>query len=155
MLERGGALEAVASHALADAGFDPIERDVNVRGHGLHVPLVASDTRGRRVPVELSGAYTVSQSGLARSDLLWRTIGRLAVLGTTGLGPALVVTTDLPPARSAGDRALRALGPDVLLDVVVPFDAGGTERLTRYASGDRGPLAGFWSEAEVARRSLF
>ena len=65
----------------------------------------------------LCGAYSATRPGLRRPEVLWRALGVAAVLHEAraadpdrhDLGPLVLLSTDLPPERSAGDRALRAV----------------------------------------------
>jgi len=63
----------------------------------------------------------------------------------------LVLTSNLPKPGSPGDRALRAVGPRVIFDVVELYDPAGLGRLRYYAEAqDPSPLPGFWTESELA-----
>ena len=68
-----------------------------------------------------------------------------------GRAPFVVLTTQLPRAGSEADRALRAPGPGGIFDAVDLLSATARARLAAYAAGGAArPLAGFWSEADVA-----
>jgi site-specific DNA-methyltransferase (adenine-specific) len=101
---------------------------------GLTVDWAATDAAQREWLVIVAGGSTVARSGLRRSDVLFRTLGEAAVL--TGAGHrVLVLTTDLPPARSAPLAALRAARGAQLVDVVELGVSGAAARLAVYASG--------------------
>jgi site-specific DNA-methyltransferase (adenine-specific) len=145
-----GAAHALAEQVLERAGFRVVGRNQKVAGHGLSVGVVAVDARGGEWYVDLTGAYTTTRAGLARNDTLWRCLGRLGVLAAKGFAPVLVLTSHLPAPRSAGDRALRSLGPTGFFDAIEALDGEGCRRLARYAEGDhRRPLPGFWTAAEL------
>jgi hypothetical protein len=90
-------------------------------------------------------------SGLTRTDTLWKCLGRAAVLHAASRRPLVLLTSDLPPRRSTGDKALRQLGPATVHDAVAMLDPVGRARLARYAAGEARatPLEGFWSAAEL------
>jgi hypothetical protein len=71
-----------------------------------------------------------------------------------GMGPLVVLTTQLPRPGTEADRALRAPGPGGIFDVVDLGPGGmadGTARLAAYARSRGGaPLPGFWSERDLA-----
>ena len=123
----GAALD-VAEHMLVAAGFAVVERRRRLPRLGLTVDLVVDDTTGRRWSVDVSGALTVARGGRARTDELWRAIGRASVLRHAGYGPVLLLTSHPP---RADDRALRAAG----LDAVVLTAPDASARLRRYATG--------------------
>jgi site-specific DNA-methyltransferase (adenine-specific) len=101
---------------------------------GLSVDWVATDAAKREWLVIVAGASTVVRTGLRRSDVLFRTLGEAGVL--TGAGHrVLVLTTDLPPTRSAPMAALRAARGASLVDVVELGAPGAAARLAVYASG--------------------
>ncbi|MGE0794948.1 MAG: hypothetical protein AB7O29_06315, partial [Acidimicrobiia bacterium] len=53
--------------------------------------------------------------------------------------------------RSEADRALRLAGPGTVFDAVELHDDAGADRLRRYAEGSvPGPIAGFWTAADLA-----
>ena len=55
---------------------------------------------------------------MARSETVWRALGRAHVLAAGGHAPFVVLTTQLPRAGTEADRALRAPGPGGIFDVV-------------------------------------
>ncbi len=102
---------------------------------GVGVDFRARDAAGRLWLFELCGAYSTTRPGLRRPDVLWRALGKAGVLhqarlaepDRTDLGPLILLSTDLPAARSAGAKALRcARSPDgagPVHDVVELLDA--------------------------------
>jgi hypothetical protein len=97
----------VAEDLLVAAGFTVVERDLRLPKLGLTVDLVVEDTAGRRWYVDVSGALTVTRAGLARTDEVWRAIGRASVLRDHGHGPVLLLSSHLPQGK---DKALAAAG---------------------------------------------
>ncbi|HLH27446.1 MAG TPA: site-specific DNA-methyltransferase, partial [Acidimicrobiales bacterium] len=152
-VDLGAALELRASGAkaldvaealLRACGFCQIERGVRLRDLGLAVDFRALDAEGGVWLFEMCGAFSATRAGLRRPDLLWRTLGKAAVLHesrpheTAGrLGPLVLLTTDVPPTGSAAGRALAAAqGPDgtgPVRDVVELLDGAGAARLAAYA----------------------
>lgn len=105
--------------------------------------------------VDVSGAFTTSRPGLQRTDTVWKTLGRLHVLAAMADGQdrtdahVLVLTSNLPKPGSPGDRALRAVGPGVIFDVIELYDPAGRVRLRSYAADPDRQLPGFWTEGEL------
>jgi hypothetical protein len=82
---------------------------------------------------------------------VWRALGRAHVLAAGGVAPFVVLTTQLPRARTEADRALRAPGPGGFFDAVDLLSPDAQARLAAYAGGRiRSPRPGFWSESDVA-----
>ncbi len=135
----------LAYRALASSGFEDIERKVAYRGLGLTVDFRARDASGGLGLFELSGAYSTTRPGLRRPDVLWKALGKASVLHEArardprgdGLGPLILLSTDIPSPRSEGGRALRAvMGDDhsgPVFDVLELLDPECTERLRTYA----------------------
>jgi site-specific DNA-methyltransferase (adenine-specific) len=107
---------------------------------GLSADWVATDQAGEEWLVLVAGASTVARTGLRRSDVLFRTLGEASVL--TGAGHrVLVLTTDLPPIRSAPFAALRSARGSTLVDVLELGAPGVAARLSVYAAGGTvGPI---------------
>ncbi|HVL92105.1 MAG TPA: site-specific DNA-methyltransferase [Acidimicrobiales bacterium] len=143
----GTSAVAMAEQLLRDSGFSIRHRRHPVPALGLSIDLVAEDGAGDTWYFDVSGSVTVADAGLASSDALWRCLGRAAVLASQTAAPPLVVlTTQLPPRRSAGDKALRAAGPAAVFDAVELASPEDADRLALYAKGshrDR-PAPGFW-----------
>ena len=148
----GKGAQALAEAAVERAGFTITARDHKVPGLGLTVGIVAVDARREPWYFDVSGSFTTTRSGLARTDTLWRCIGRASVLSRRDLRPLVLLTSHLPGRRSTGDRALREVGPAAVHDAVEVLSAEGQGRLSAYAAGGRRhrPLPGFWTEPELA-----
>lgn len=140
----GQGVGAVAGAALEEAGFSHVRRNVKVPSAGAEVALAARDGLGGQWHFDLSGTFAAGSRGLAGSAL-WTTLGRAAALAGAGQGPVVLLTTALPPPRSPADRAVRALGPAAVFDVIELFDPAGAERLRAYAAGAcQQARPGFW-----------
>jgi hypothetical protein len=87
---------------------------------------------------------------MARSETVWRTLGRAHVLAANDVGPFVVLTTALPRSGTEADRALRAAGPGGLFDAVDLSSTAARERLAAYAGGAASsPRPGFWTAGDV------
>ncbi|MHB1446613.1 MAG: DNA-methyltransferase [Acidimicrobiales bacterium] len=143
-VESGQGVVALAMAALEEAGFSDVRRKVKVASAGAEMALGASDARGAQWYFDLSGTFSAGSRGLAGAAL-WAALGRAAALSRAGQARVVLLTTALPPPRSPGDRAIRALGSSVVFDAVELFDPVGAERLKAYAGGDCSqPVLGFW-----------
>jgi hypothetical protein len=111
------------------------------------IDLVATDAGGATWWFDVSGAFTSRRSGLQRTDLVWRTLGRAAaVRAARGGVPLVLLATELPRAGTDGDVALRAAGRDAFFDAVAMTSADDVRRLARYGAGGLTlqPAPGFW-----------
>src|SRR5581483_4712494 len=111
-LREGLAAKEVAYSLLEDLGFTAIESPGKVRP-GLEVTFRARDARDRPWLFEVWGGFTTSRPGLSRTEVLWRALGRAAVVHEIEAAvPLVLLTTDLPARASANARALRTMtGP--------------------------------------------
>jgi hypothetical protein len=88
---------------------------------------------------------------MAKTDMVWRTLGRAHVMASRDTGPYVVLTTQLPRAGTEADRALRACGPGGFFDAVDLLSTAGRTRLAAYARrGATAPLPGFWAHSDLA-----
>jgi site-specific DNA-methyltransferase (adenine-specific) len=147
---RGMGMKKLAAAVLAEVGFAEVRHDRRIPGVGLVAPVTALDQAGRRWLFEIAGGFTVAPTGLARTDATMAALGRGSVIaGATGEPPVLLVP-QAPKPRSAIDRALRAVGPSALFDVVEVLSPEGRRRLAAYASGAAdAPLPGFWRAEDL------
>ncbi|MEX2294482.1 MAG: site-specific DNA-methyltransferase [Acidimicrobiales bacterium] len=130
-----------ARDLLVQAGFTVADATTSKRRRfagGLAVDWIATDATGGEWLVLVAGASTVVRSGLRRSDVLFRTLGEASVLTQAG-HRVLVLSTDLPVARSAPLAALRSARGVSLVDAVELGSAGAGERLAAYAAGATEP----------------
>ncbi len=149
--EEGKAAQTLAADILVAAGFEISHRNRKVPGLGLRVSLVAADHEGDPWYFDVTGAFTSTVAGLLRSDTVWKCLGRATVLASCDLRPVVLLSSHLPPRRSAGDQALRAAGPALIHDVVGMLNDADRDRLAQYARGGhrRRPLPGFWRAADL------
>jgi DNA modification methylase len=134
---------------LVAAGFHVDDSNPRIKGAGVTVHSVAHDATGGRWLIEIGGPFVRHHGGLTSTEAVWRTLGRAHAL--RGVGErVLVLTSDLPRARSELDQSLRAAGPSAMFDVIEVFDDDALSRLTAYANGRDSALPGFWSASELA-----
>ena len=135
----------LAVELLESAGFTITARDTRVRGTGVTVPFLATDTTGEPWFFDLAGPATSHHGGMLRTEVVWRTLGRAAALRDARGDRPLVVLTTHRPRSGDGDAALRAAGPDTVFDVIELLDPEDRRRLSQYAAGSwQRPLPGFW-----------
>jgi len=147
----GSSAATLAREVLEAAGFHGVRPNRRLRGLGLSVSFSALDAAGRPWYFDLAGSNSSYRGGMARSETVWRTLGRAHVMAANGVAPLVVLTTQLPKPGSESDRALRAAGPGGIYDAVDLFAEGGRARLAAYAVGRQGPpLPGFWHDADLA-----
>ncbi len=147
----GASATALARSALESAGFSDVRPNRRVRGPGLTVDYTAVDTSGRTWHFDVAGPNSAYRGGMARSETVWRALGRAYVLAAHGVAPFAVLTTQLPRVGTEADRALRAPGPGGIFDVLDLLSPDTGPRLAAYARGrQRSPRPGFWSEDDLA-----
>jgi DNA modification methylase len=157
-VREGKKAQDIARSRLYEAGFQMIDDKAKHHSGFLEFNFqVTSPSGARQWWVDVSGAFTTSRPGLQRIDTVWKMLGRLHVLRSMDDGQdrrdssVLVLTSNLPKVGSPGDRALRAVGPRVIFDVIELYDPAGRERLRSYAeASEPSPLPGFWSQTELA-----
>jgi site-specific DNA-methyltransferase (adenine-specific) len=150
---QGKAALAIAEDVLTAAGFHMVHRRPKLPGLAVEVSLAARAADDTPWFFDVTGAFTAAGGGLARSDVTWKALGRAHVLANNKVCPVVFITSHLPPLRGALDAALRAAGPRAFFDAVEMLSGAGQERLRLYAGGGRheSPVAGFWTEKEIAR----
>jgi DNA modification methylase len=147
----GASATTVARAALDAAGFADVRPNRRLRGLGLAVDFTATDALGRTWYFDVAGPNSAYRGGMARSETVWRALGRAHVLAAGGHAPFVVLTTQLPRSGTEADRALRAPGPGGMFDAVDLLSADARARLRVYARGRSGsPRVGFWTAADVA-----
>lgn len=105
----GLAAKDVAREVVAAAGFVDVEEDVAV-GHGVRVSLRARDSAGGAWLFDVCGGFTTGHGGLRSSEVMWRALGKAAVVHEMSPDtPLVLLTTDVPPPGSPAARALGAV----------------------------------------------
>ena len=121
---------------LQSCEFVDIRSDVKLSRMGIELSFLASDQTGEEWAFDVSGTFSSSRAGLRRTDTLWKTLAKAAVLhqGRRDL-PLVLLTTDAPTPGTAGSAALDALrhpgGP--VFDLVELLEPRDHERLRKYA----------------------
>ncbi len=111
-----GAIGAAVA-LLEAAGFEGVVEGGKAVA-GVAPDVIATDADNRRWFFLVAGGFTTPASGLRRSEVLWRTLGRASALATSG-DPVVVLTTELPARGSAGDVAVRAVTGESVRAVVL------------------------------------
>jgi site-specific DNA-methyltransferase (adenine-specific) len=138
-VRQGRKAKELALAALEWAGFTEIEPDRRYPAYGVEVNFRAIDKHGDPWLFDVSGAFSSTRPGLKRTDTLWKALGKALVLQAGGLGRLVLLSTDLPPPNSAGDRALAAVrgSNKAVHDVICLRNIEQLERLRDLASGPR------------------
>jgi site-specific DNA-methyltransferase (adenine-specific) len=137
-VREGHKAQEIARSVLEHCGFKVIQENRRLKS-GVEVDFVVQDGLEAEWFVDVSGAFTSTRAGLRRTDTLWKSLGKAAVLRSDSTTPVLLLTTDLPPHGSAGDAALRASRTErddrIIHDAIEMLSRKGQERLRTYASG--------------------
>ena len=134
-VREGRQAKELAGILLGACGFTGVRTGVRAAA-GVELTFQATDRRGGEWAFDVSGAFTSSRGGLRRTDTLWRTLGKAAVLHRARPDlPLVLLTTDAPAGGGAGAAALDALrGPGrPVYDLVELLDDAAHERLRSYA----------------------
>jgi site-specific DNA-methyltransferase (adenine-specific) len=150
-IEEGRAAQGIAEQVVERAGFRVVDRNRRLRSLGLVIGLVAEDQDGGTWHFDVTGAFSTTRGGLARTETVWRSLGRAHVLANNEVRPVVLLTSHLPKPKSEGDQALRAAGPAAFFDAVDMLGDEGQERLAKYAIGGQQhrPLTGFWTPQDL------
>jgi site-specific DNA-methyltransferase (adenine-specific) len=131
----------LAERLLEACEFTDIRSEVKPRGLGIVLNFVATDKTGSDWAFDVSGAFTSNRAGLRRTDTLWKSLGKAAVLHESTLDlPLVLLTTDAPAKGTAGHQALRVmLGRDnkPVFDLVELLNDDHQKRLRAWAKYGR------------------
>jgi DNA modification methylase len=144
--------DRLAADALVEAGFAVEGTRRRIPRTGVTVDVVGRDVDGHAWFFDVVGPHATRDGGLARSEAVWRALGRaVAVRRRHPDTPLVILTTRLPAAGGDGDAAVRAAGPDLVFDVVDLLSGPARSRLAGYATGgaDAGPRPGFWAQDDL------
>jgi modification methylase len=144
----GAKASEVAMAILEACGFGDIETGVAARDLGLSFDFRARDAAGNCWLFELCGGFSATRPGLRRPEVLWRALGKAAVVHEArrlqerpDLGPLVLLTTDRPAKGSPPGRALHTAvgtaGDGPVRDVVELFDQVDATRLAGHVGGVR------------------
>jgi len=141
-VREGRQARELAEILLTVCGFEDIRAEVKPRGLGIVLSFVATDRTGDDWAFDVSGAFTASSAGLRRTDTLWKSLGKAAVLQESQAQqggrrmPLVLLTTDAPTKGSSGHQALRVMqgtGRPVF-DVIELLSKTDQGRLRAYAT---------------------
>ena len=121
--------DTVARAALEAAGFADVRPNRRLRGLGLAVDFTGTDAEGRTWYFDVAGPNSAYRGGMARSETVWRALGRAHVMAAGGHAPFVVLTTSCPGSGTEADRALRAPGPGGIFDAVDLLSSDARKRL--------------------------
>lgn len=138
-IREGRRAKEIARWALVEQGFEVVGEDEMLPG-GVRVDFVAADRAGGRWLVDVSGTFTSTRSGLMRSDVLLKLVGKAALLrAARPKSRYLLLATEKPSPKSAGGQAIDLVtggsGTKLVHDVIGLSDAEDLARLRRYARG--------------------
>ena len=136
-IREGRAAKEIARAVVEAAGFSDIRQDQRQPG-GIHVDFTAHDAKGHLWFFDVTGSFTSHRSGLARTDGVWKALGKAAVLREMGQNPFVLLTTEAPERASAGYGALEKLtGPKKkpVRAVIEILSSSGLEDLRRLCLG--------------------
>jgi site-specific DNA-methyltransferase (adenine-specific) len=136
VMKEGGRATEIALDILEHCGFKDVDRGPRF-GHGVDVDFTALDASGRPWFFDVVGGFTTSRSGLRRMDVLWRALGKAAVLRLVMSDPVpfVLLSTDLPQPGSPGDRILQNAKGSLFQDALEMLSSDGQQQLAQYASG--------------------
>ncbi len=119
-LRDGLAAKDVAESLLRDCGFAAIDNPAKLAS-GVQTAFRGVDAHGNTWLFDVWGGFSTSRPGLSRTDVLWRALGKAAVVHELEPDVALVLlVTDTPSKGSAGAQALRVMtGPGKAITAVV------------------------------------
>ena len=117
-LREGRAAKDIAHLLIEAAGFSDIRKDQRQPG-AVEVSFTARDRRGDLWLFDVAGSFTSHRSGLKRSEVLWKAIGKAAVLREAGDAPLVLLTTDLPGKGPAADSLKQVVGPGKPIHAVI------------------------------------
>ena len=133
--EQGRRAKEIARELLEASGFAEISDGHRLRS-GVEVNFIAVDAAGHRWMFDVSGAFSSNRPGRKRTDPLWKSLGKAAVIRADETAPPLIfLTTNLPDKGSAGFSALQSTRGHLFHDAIEMFSVEGQQRLQRYALG--------------------
>lgn len=144
-VREGRQARELAEVLLRACGFDDIRAEVKPRGLGIVLSFVATDQTGDDWAFDVSGAFTSNRAGLRRTDTLWKSLGKAAVLHESrvqdggGAMPLVLLTTDAPAKGTSGHQALRVMrgAGRPVFDLVELLNVDDHARLRAYATRGR------------------
>ncbi len=134
-LGEGLGANALVAELLEQAGFRKVTSDAKVGSTGIRTSFSAVDAKDQLWFFEVAGPNSGVRGGLARSEVLWTTLGKgAAIQEVRGQVPFVVITTQLPAARSDGAKALAHAQPRCITAVVDATAEDALARLRGFAT---------------------
>jgi site-specific DNA-methyltransferase (adenine-specific) len=129
-LAAGRSARDVARAVIEAAGIEDVRAEVRLAG-GVEVAFAVPRTGGGRLLLDVCGSFSSSRGGLNRGDVLWRALGKAAVVAAASPDDVLVLlSSEVPPSGSAAARPLEALlSAGRLADVIDLRDPSAPERV--------------------------
>ena len=145
---------ALVQQTLEESGFTIIKTSPKIGATGVSYDLLVENQRRQRWYVDVAGGLTTIQPGLQRITIVWETLGRAHVLHATETANeprVLVITPKLPKPASPGRKAINAVGPGRLFDVIELSNASDILRLQGYGTEPTyRPAPGFWTAKQIS-----
>ena len=138
-VREGRSAKEIARLILEAAGFTDPQRRTNASLGRLTSSFTAFATRnGQLWFFDVAGSFTSHRGGLKRTDLLWKAIGKAAVLREVGSTPLVLLTTDAPDRGTGAEALKRVVGPNKPIYAVIEMlKPSGVELLRALCYGER------------------
>lgn len=144
---------ALAQGTLEESGFTIIKTAPKLGGTGVSYDFLVENRHHQRWYVDVAGGFTTVHPGLQRGTVVWETLGKAHVLhGTEAANEprVLVLTPKLPKPASLGQKAINAVGPRRLFDLIELSNLSDLLRLQCYGTQLTGrPALGFWTTEQI------
>jgi modification methylase len=149
--DRGASAGVLANEILVSSGFVDIRANRRLRGLGMVVTYTGVDHAGNTWYFDVVGPNSSYRGGMAKTETVWRALGRAHLMAVNAVTPLVLLTPQLPRTGSEGDKALRGVGTSGFFDAIDLHSHQARQRLAEYATGTiTEPLPGFWSNRDVA-----
>jgi hypothetical protein len=118
-LREGKSAKEIARLVIEAGGFRDLRKDQRQPG-GVDVAFTARDREGALWLFDVPGSFTTHRAGLKRSDVVWKALGKAAVLREAGEAPLVLLTTGGPSLGGGAAEALKlVVGPNRPIRAVV------------------------------------
>lgn len=104
----GHSVRDVSEALLGAAGAATWRSDVRLPG-GVAVTFAVPRADGTEVLIEVCGSFSSSRGGLNRVDVLWRALGKAAVVAAVGDSLLVLLSPEVPAAGTAAARPIDEL----------------------------------------------
>ena len=109
-VSEGRAAKEIARSLIQAAGFSDIRKDQRQSG-GIEVNFTARDTAGGLWLFDVTGGFTSNRAGLKRTEVLWKALGKAAVLHEASSAPLVLLTADVPERGPVVEALKQVVGP--------------------------------------------